>query len=193
MSEKTDTGPGQLPMVEGSMYGATAYLTSYLATFLLVAIFEGKRFVGDLIEGAGWIFYNAQFVGIEQRAPPGSEGTVDVPSINYLTGTGLERVGTETIVLPAVVYHALPVLAFLGAGYFLTRSFGVTEIVTGAKVGGSIVFGIIFLSLGGAFIFEVADVLGPNRFQALALAGILYPVVCGATGGILSAWVESTR
>jgi hypothetical protein len=193
MSEDSEPGPGRVPMVEGSIYGATGYVTGYLLTFVLVVIFEGERFVGDLIEGAGWIFYNAQFVSIEQRAPPGSRGAINVPSINYLTGDGLGRLDTATIVLPAVIYHAIPVVVFVVAGFLLARSFELSDVATGAKVGASIVFGVVILALGGTFMFEVADMLGPNRFRALVVAGLIYPVVCGGIGGALSAWVTSTR
>jgi hypothetical protein len=192
MNEDSESGPGRLPVIEGSIYGATGYVAGYLATFVLVVIFEGERFVGDLIEGAGWIFYNAQFVTIEQRTPPGSRGAINVPSINYLTGDGLGTIDTATIVLPAVVYHAIPVVAFVTVGFFLARSFDVSEVEKGAKVGGSIVFGVVILALGGTFVFEVADMLGPNRFRALMIAGLFYPVFCGSVGGAISAWVNAT-
>lgn len=193
MNEDSESGPGRLPVIEGSIYGATGYVAGYVATFVLVAAFEGERFVGDLIEGAGWIFYNAQFVTIEQRTPPGSRGAANVPSINYLTGDGLGSIETATILLPAALYHAIPVIAFVTVGFFLARSFDVTEVATGAKVGGSIVFGVVILALGGTFLFEVADMLGPNRLRALILAGLFYPVVCGSIGGAVSAWVSDTE
>lgn len=189
MSEETESGPGELPVVDGSIYGAAGYLAGYLVTLVLVAVFEGRRFVGDIIEGAGWIYYNAQFVGIDQRATPAGQAVDGVGSINYLTGEGLGELGASTTVVPAIVYHTVPIVAFFVAGFLLTRDVGADSLRTGAKVGASIAFGAVVLALGGTYVFEVANAIGPNRFRGVVLAGIVYPVFCGAVGGAASVWV----
>ncbi len=192
MSDTKQSGPGELPVVDGSVYGATAFVAGYLTTLLLVVIFEGRRFIGDLVEGAGWIYYNAQFVNIEPRDPPGGPAVDETMSINYLTGEGLDGIETATIVLPAVIYHAIPVIAFVTAGFLLARSLGVSNVVTGAKVGASLVFGAVLLALGGTFVFEVGNALGPSRIQGVLLAGIVYPGACGVVGGVAAAFVDRT-
>lgn len=189
MSDEERSGPGELPVVDGSIYGATAYMAGYLVTLVLVAVFEGRRFVGDIVEGAGWIYYNAQFVSIEQRTMAAGQFE-DVGSINYVTGAGLGDLQASTTVVPALVYHVIPIVAFFVAGFLLARSVGARSIPVAAKVGASIAFGAVVLALGGTFVFEVANALGPNRPESVALAGITYPVVCGAVGGVTAVLVD---
>lgn len=192
MSDETDSGPGEIPVVDGSIYGAAAYVTGYLATLVLVVIFEGRRFIGDVIEGAGWIYYNAQFVSIEPRAFTAGDA-IEQSSINYVTGQGLEEIDSATLVVPSVVYHAIPIVAFITAGFLLSRTLDVREMLTGVKVGASLAFGGVVLALGGTFVFEVANAMGPNRPTGVLLAGILYPAVFGAAGGVLSVVVSDAR
>lgn len=186
MSDRVRDEPGELPIVDGSLYGILAYVTGYLTTLLLVIVFEGERFVGDLVQGAGWIYYNAQFVRIEQRPPPGSPSVESVASLNYVTGEGLDSLGASPIVVPSLVYQAIPIAVLLGAGFLLARSHDVEGVVSGAKVGASLAFGCVVLALGGTFVFEVADVMGPERINSVARVGVFYPVICGALGGVLS-------
>lgn len=190
MSDAKQSGPGELPIIDGSIYGAAAFVAGYLTTLVLVIVFEGRRFVGDLVEGAGWIYYNAQFVHIEPRSAPGGSAVDETMSINYLTGDGLDGIETATIVLPPVIYHAIPIVAFTVAGFFLARKLGANSVVTGVKLGASLAFGAVLLALGGTFVFEVGNALGPDRLRGVVLAGIIYPGVCGAVGGITSVLLD---
>lgn len=191
MGDGTDSGPDQLPVVDGSIYGGAAFAVGYLATLVAVLLTEGQGFFDSTFEGTGWIYYNAQFVSVEQRLYLGDG--VDIPSVNYLTGKGIGEfeggvAGAEAgvVQLPAVVYHAIPVVVFVGFGFLLARSLGAETLSTGVKVGASLVFGGVLAALGGTYLFEVGNV-GPNRLEGVLFAGLVYPVVCGGLGGALFA------
>ncbi|MFC7057147.1 hypothetical protein [Halovenus salina] len=187
MSEQSESGLDELPVVDSSVHGITAYAAGYLATLLLVLIFEGERFVGDIVEGAGWIFYNAQFVPVEQRASLTGPVVENLASINYLTGQGLDTAPTSSVVVPSVVYHAIPILAYVIAGFALARSVGARTPATGVKLGVSMVLGTVILAIGGTFLFEAAGQIGPNRLYSVLLVGLVYPGLCGGLGGGLAA------
>ncbi|SDJ63622.1 hypothetical protein SAMN05216226_106134 [Halovenus aranensis] len=191
MSEQSESGLDKLPVVDSSVHGVTAYAGGYLATLLLFLVFEGERFIGDVVEGAGWLFYNAQFVPVEQRASLAGPVVEDLASINYLTGQGLDAAATSSVVVPAVVYHAIPVVAYVVAGAALVQSAGVQTPRTGAKLGASMVLGTIILAVGGTFIFEAAGQIGPNRLYGVLLVGVAYPGICGAIGGVLGVTVDA--
>lgn len=191
MSEQESSGLDQLPVVDSSVHGVAAYAGGYLTTLLLVVVFEGTRFVGDVVEGAGWIYYNAQFVPVEQRASLGGPIVDDLASINYLTGHGLDSAATSPVVVPALLYHLIPVVAYVGAGFALSRAVGARTVGVGAKVGGSILLGTVVLALGGTFVFEAAGQIGPNRLYSVLLAGLVYPGVCGAVGGGLAVVLDA--
>ena len=189
-------GPDEVPVVDGSIYGGAAFAVGYLTTLVLVVFVEGDRLLGDTIDGAGWLYYNAQFVSVEERGFASVDAGVgdggEISGVNYLTGSGLEAVASEgtngaITQLPAVLYHAIPVVAFVAFGLLLARKLGVETVSTGAKVGASLALGGVLAALGGTYLFEVGNAIGPNRFEAVALAGIVYPVVCGAVGGVLGA------
>jgi len=191
MSEETDGGPGRLPVVDGSIYGGLAFATGYLVTLVIVVVAEGGQFFGSVTDGAGWIYYNAQFVSVEQRGFAAGEADLG-GSVNYLTGEGLGELGggfgeeeASAVQLPAAVYHAVPVLSFLGFGALLARSLGARSPVTGLRIGASLVFGGVIAALGGTYLFEVGNVMGPHRFEGVVLAGLVYPVLWGGLGGAL--------
>lgn len=185
MSDDAESGVDELPVVDGSIYGAASFVAGYFTTLLLVLFIEDESPADGLIESAGWIYYNAQFVAIEHRGFAGPETGGGFDSINYLTGQGMGQ--TEVAIqLPAVIYHAVPVLALVTGGFALARTLGVTDVVQGLKVGASITFGVVLVALGGTYLFEVGNALGPDRIYGVLLAGLAYPLVCGAVGGILA-------
>ncbi len=195
-------GPDEFPVVDGSIYGGVAFVVGYLTTLVLVVFVEGDRLLGDTIDGAGWLYYNAQFVSIEERgfatADAGADVGGEISGVNYLTGEGLEALASEgangaITQLPAVIYHAIPVLAFVAFGLLLARNHGVESVSTGVKVGASLALGGALAALGGTYLFEVGNAIGPDRFEAVVFAGVLYPVVCGAIGGVLGAVLATYR
>jgi len=190
MSTDTGSGSDELPVVDGSIYGGAGYVSGYLATFLFVVLVEGDEIPGDVIQGAGWVYYNAQFVDIVARGAPG--GATGGSSINYVTGSGLETASLSALTVPSVIYHLTPIVGFVVAGFALVRAVGAPDPATGAKIGASLVFGCLFLSIAGTFTFEVGGrvALGPSRPTSLLFVGIIYPVVCGGIGGVVATVVD---
>jgi hypothetical protein len=189
MSEDDDSTEA-FPVVDASLYGVFGYLGGYLTTLLLVVGAESDGFPGDLIEISGWVYYNAQFVDIVTRGVPNNgSGT---PSVNYVTGTGLSRSAFETLTVPSILYHLIPIVAFVLAGFALVQDVGASSAREGAKVGAGLVFGCLFLSIVGTFIFEIGGrvALGPSRPTSLLFVGILYPAICGAVGGAIGSVLD---
>lgn len=175
----------QLPVIDGSIYGIVSFFAGYFTTLVLVLAAEGDQLTDDFIEGAGWVYYNAQFAAVELR-PPGGQGASPVESvtINYLTGSGPEQLAVTATELPAVVYHVIPVVVLLAGGYMLATDLGAETPVEGIVAGGSLAFGTVFLSFAGGVLFEVGTIR-PNILQGIFFVGILYPLVFGALGGII--------
>jgi hypothetical protein len=190
MNTDTDPADGEYPVVDGTIYGGVGYIAGYLTTLLLVFLVEDEGIPGDIIEGAGWVYYNAQFVDIVPRGAPGGASTAS--SINYVTGSGLGGSSLQALTVPSVVYHLIPVVAFVAAGFALVRTVGATTPTVGAKIGASLVLGCLFLSLAGTFTFEVGGrvALGPSRLTSLLFVGILYPAICGGVGGATATLVD---
>lgn len=154
------------PAIRGAAYGAGAFVTGYLVTLLLV-VAEG---VGEeRVEFAGWLYYNAQFVNVEF----GETGLV----VNYLrTGWGAA--------VPALVYHLVPAVVLLAAGFLLASAVGASGAAEGAATGASIVVGTVLLAVLGTVLFATGGG-APDLRVGILLAGILYPAVFGAIGGAL--------
>ncbi|PSP17496.1 transporter, partial [Halobacteriales archaeon QH_10_67_13] len=133
-----------------------------------------------LIEGSGWVFYNAQFVDVEFSAGGQSE------SANYVTG------GAANLDVPAIVYHLIPVVLLVLAGIVVARQAGAVEIGEGAMAGATLVAGVAVLALVGSFVFTISQSAfgstvetGPPLVQSLLFVGVGYPVVLGAVGGAI--------
>lgn len=193
MSDEPYTGPEEVPVVDGSIAGGLAYCLGYLLTLIPVALFETEGVIAGVVDKTGWVYYNAQFVEITPRATPDGSVTLDIPAVNYVTGSGLEEIGAATLTVPPTVYHAIPVAVFLASGFVLALSLGATSPRKGAIVGASVVLGGVLAALGGTFIFEVGNRMGPSRPQSVLFAGIVYPVVCGGTGGVLATVARNLR
>lgn len=180
----------QLPVVDGSIYGIVSFFAGYFSTLVFVLVAETGQIRESFVEGAGWVYYNAQFAPVELRSPPGEQtGQIDAASINYLAGSGPEGLAVSATQVPAPVYYAIPVVVLLAGGYMLATDLGATTTVEGVVAGGSLAFGTLFLSLVGGILFEV-DSIGPNIALGVLLVGIVYPAVFGALGGVLSTRVS---
>lgn len=182
----------QIPVVDGSMYGIGSFVAGYLATLVLVVVAEGNQLSNDFVEGAGWVYYNAQFASVDVRPPrgTGTETAVESSSINYLTGQGPEGMAVAATELPAVVYHVIPVVVLVAGGYALASQLGATNALEGVIAGGSLAFGTVIFALAGTFVFQLGRV-GPNRLQGVLLVGILFPVAFGSLGGVLRTRLSS--
>lgn len=173
-----------LPVLEGAVGGAGAYLLGYLLTYLwkaqeyrdafariqpLVELFGGETPAPWKI--IGWLYYSAHFV--ESRVAVG-------PVTAYVD---LVAQGEGNL----QVLYVVPPLLLLVAGYLVARRTDTPETVAnGAQAGVSVVIGYLVLVIVGVFAFQVSG-SGPDFVPSLLLAGVVYPLVFGSIGGAIAA------
>jgi len=168
-------GQPSIPLQEGVLFGAGAFIVGYLVTYLWVMVDIPSEELDGTFEGAGWLFFNAQFVRIESSGPA---------TFDFL---GL-LAARDVISIPSLVFTAAIALILFAAGYLLTRRLLHQGITTdeGTVYGASIAVGYLPLSFLGALLFESsfgnADAT-PDIFAAVLLAGIVFPAIIGALGG----------
>ncbi len=192
-------GPVEVPVVTGAVAGALSVITGYLVTLVMVAIAESESIFDDLLASAGWVYYNAQFVNaelvVERDEDAGAledffAGLAE-HEFNLVTGDGATAEMVD-LAVPALVYHLIPVVAFLVAGFVVARRVGATDGVQGAVAGATLILGAVVVVLLGAFLFTVSDngaSISPVLLDSIALAGVAYPGLLGALGGFLSTQV----
>jgi len=181
----------------GAAVGFGAYLLGYLVTFLFTRI-DGV----DSGEIAGWkfagmIFYGGHTVDAEFTATV--EGASETDRFDLFGSSGPESLGST---VPELLYFAVPVAVLVAAGYLLyARVDWRLSVAEAAAVGATPTVGYLAAAVLGTFLFESASsgsllgvsgsaTLGPNLVPAVLLAGLLYPLVCGAVGGALGSAVE---
>lgn len=183
MSANLDTE--SVPFVPAAAAGLLAWVLGYVFTYLLVGsevresalnrfveAFEGDPATYELV---GWAFYNAHFVDVVYEGFTGRF----LPA-NY--------VGGEDGLTPLL--YVVPPLLLVAAGLAVARYQGATEPTDGAVAGVLVVPGYLVLAVAGAFLFEVAaaGTTGrPDLLPAIFIAGLVYPAVFGAVGGVLAA------
>ncbi len=189
----------EVPFVTGAVAGTLSVLTGYLLTLVMVAIAESESIFDDLLASAGWVYYNAQFVNaelvVERDEDAGAledffAGLAE-HEFNLVTGDG-PTAELVDLTVPALVYHLIPVVAFLVAGFVVARRVGAVDGVQGAVAGATLVLGAVVVVLLGAFLFTVSDngaSISPVLLDSLVLAGVAYPGLLGALGGFLSTQV----
>ncbi len=173
------------PYVESAAAGVVAWLVGYLFTYLLVAtdietsplnrlveLFEGDSATYELV---GWVFYNAHLVDISYEGV-----SIFTPPRSFIGGEdGF-----------TVLLYLVPPALLLIVGLAIGRYRGVTEPNDGAITGALVTPGYLILSVVGVFLFTVSvgGASGaPDLIPAIAVAGLVYPVVFGALGGVLAA------
>lgn len=175
-TQQQQRGQTSVPLQQGALYGAGAFVAGYVVTYLLMMIEVSTDTVDSTFEFAGWLFFNAQFVRIEGNGP----GTFDVLAI---------LAAADEIGLPSLLFTAVVALVVFAAGYLLARSFHYPDMTAdeGTVYGASIVVGYLPLAFLGALLFEASEsgVPGgtPDIFAAVLLAGIVFPAIVGALGG----------
>ena len=160
----------------GAIFGVASFLVGYVTTLVVAAVGED---LDDLIEEAGWLYYNAQFADIELGGGEFGEffGIDFDQEVNLITDNGLD--------VPSIVYHLIPILVLTAAGFVLARRVGAREPPEGALAGAALVVGTVVMALLGTFLFEAQDT-SPVLVEGLLLVGVIFPGVFGAIGGVLS-------
>lgn len=186
---RTDTTTTQIAGV-GIGGGVGAWLLGYL----LVYVLHGSRirnsfgtdvleiFTGDPVTWklAGWLFYNAHNVAVQV---PGILG-IGSGTVNFVARA--DEPGMT------VLFFVPPVLLILAG--VVTAWDTAEDPTTAARNGGAVALGYLPLSLAGVFLFAVGgdDSAGPILVTGVLLAGLVYPLIFGAVGGVVGGHLSSS-
>lgn len=189
-SDSGSAVPSALPV--SAAIGAAAYVLNYLLVYVFMLI-DGVESGSEIPRWkvTGWVFYNAHNVDVE--AAVGGE----TASGNYLesaaAGGLTDAISALTSTVPKLVYYVVPAVVLVLVGLLAARRVRAElDGVEAAGVGAGIAGGYLVLAAVGVFIFEysistlgTSASLAPKLSSAVLLAGLVYPVVLGAIGGVL--------
>lgn len=179
---RTDTSTARVAG-GGLAGGIGAWLLGYLVVYVLHGSDIRNSFGSSVIELftdgpvtwklVGLLFYNAHNVAVQ------------IPDVPFLGGGAVNVVarGDEAAL---TVLFALPPVLLLAAG--AVAAWNAAEApATAARNGASVALGYFPLSLAGAFLFAIGgeEAAGPSLVTAALLAGLVYPLVLGAVGGLV--------
>jgi len=194
-----------VPLVRGGVAGLAAYVVGFILTFALIRI-DGDLERGDFLEQvgassvdfAGWVFYNAHFVDISVSS--------DIPFLSGQdSGSLLSDSPTQ---LPEFVYYLVPIVVLILAGFAVARLSPVSSLADGAVAGATILLGYLPLTVVGTVLFAASEQVGGGSggFQiessvsvsvetgpAIILAGLVFPAVLGAIGGVIASQTQDNR
>ena len=179
----TDTTADTKRAVGGGLAGGmAAWVVGYLVVYLLNASEIENSLGSGVLEAltnenvtwklVGWIFYNAHNVAVKI---PGFFGQ---SAQNFVAGSE-EAALTALFVLPPVL--------LLAAGVVVAWNTA-ADPTSAARNGAAVVLGYLPLSVIGAVLFAVSvgdATAGPNLLTAVLLAGLVYPLLFGAVGGLV--------
>lgn len=179
------------PLKEGAVAGVASFVVGYIVTLVVVALGESDDLSENLVEAAGWLYYNAQFASLQVTAQFG--GQTRSSTFNYLTDSTLFSESVDAVSVPTVVYHLIPVVVLVGAGVVLAGYAEAQDFQEGAIAGASLAVGTVLPALLGTILFSVeTSAFGfsveqsPALVEGVILVGVLYPAVFGAIGGMIS-------
>lgn len=191
--ETVGDGERQVPYKQAAIAGATAFVLGYLLTFgtlLLDGAMQSSETSdessGSFLDGIraiGLFFFDTQFVETE---------------FDFLGATVsislLEEASTE---IPVLVYRLIPIVVIAGVAMAFVSSVDLVPAGrdASAKLGAMVVVGYLPLALFGLVFFPIesgGSAIKPDAFTAIFLAGMAYPVACGALGGAI-AWHRTQR
>jgi hypothetical protein len=160
-----------------------------------------ETFSGNVLEGVYGAFQAGNWTDVTQ---------LQQSMLNYFFGDGgaaVESIGLVTqadnygglsgsMVVPKLVYYAVPVLLLAAAGYLLTRKVAESRQLTDDQrvlTGASIALGYVGLAIAAAMtVFSVSTdqveiyTIEPSLGGTAVAMLVLYPVVAGAVGGYLA-------
>lgn len=188
-------------LLDGALIGGSAYVAGYLVT-VLFTVLDGLAVAGDVPTwtAIGWVFYGTHNVRIEMSGGTADGLSTERVSVFELEGAVAAPVSELSSTVPRVLYLLVPVAVLLGAGYVAYRVADERRPgpVRAATLGASVVIGYLTLAVAGVFVFEHSRSLtvqgraalsfsaGPDLVWAVGLAGLVYPLVLGAIGGLLA-------
>ena len=179
----TNSISDRVPFGAAAGTGVAAYLLGYLITYVwqsgsveerlegynaLASLFGGEPVT--VWQGVGWLFYNAHFVNTRIDALGGTQ------SQSFIGGDG-----GATVLL-----YLVPIVLLLAAGLLTARAADATDPSAGATAGAAVAIGYFPLALIGRFLFSYQGSAAPALVTAALLAGLVYPLLLGAVGGVFA-------
>lgn len=167
-------------LARGTGVGAVAFLLGYLVTWILAGAKAAGTTVGGVLIGSVpewkvvlWMFYDSHFVGT--RTPE-----VFGPGGGLLGGGDLvDTVGA----FDAEYLFAVPVVLLLLAGATVAARSGAATPRKGFFAGLTVAVGYLAIAVLGLFVATEGGI-APSPLRAIVIAGVVYPVVFGALGGL---------
>ncbi|WP_267640409.1 hypothetical protein [Haloarchaeobius amylolyticus] len=172
--------------------GVGAFLASYVLTFVLWTQSELPQpdSIGQALEqvivsavrdsvatwkAAGMVLFNGHFVQLSY------EGQLSSGSFNLIDLAGGGLVQLTYVVVP---------LALVVAGFLAARTGGVTADLADSAVAGALVaVGYLVVAAIGSLVFSASgdgSSLSVPLVNAVVVAGVVYPVICGGLGGVVA-------
>lgn len=186
---KTDRQLGQ-SIVSGFLAGIGAWIAGYVVMYLAIASEVRESPLHQMIEflqgepatyeTVGWVFYNAHFVPTIFRNVP----LAGTRTVTYI-GDGNEF---------SPLLYLIPIVALVATGIVIAWYHQAESPTDGAVAGLSVAPAYFLLSVIGVFVFTVTvgEAQGsPELLPAIALAGVAYPIVLGATGGAIGGYLRA--
>jgi len=171
----------------GAAAGAVAYVVGYLVTYLwqsgsVEESLQGYNAIVDFLGGdpipawqaVGWLYYNAHNVAF--TTPALGSGR---------TAQNLIADGNAPMLL-----YLVPVVLLVLAGFVVAQYADARDAGSGARAGVTVAAGYVLLAVVGlaAFRYSVGDsTVHVDYALGALLAGVVYPAVFGALGGVLGA------
>jgi len=162
-----------LPFRDGAIVGVASFITTYIITGIVYSItYSGGDTTGEFLiwKAAGWAFYsvhNANIVPISQLA---------------------ELLGGSLV--PTPIAYLIPPAVLIGSGYTLAKGSDIESYTEGATWGATVIVGYLPLCFVGIFLTShtkegiISLQISPDFTTSLLFAGILYPAIFGALGGM---------
>jgi len=161
-----DAYVADLPIAGGAVAGVLVYVVGFVITAAVAAIvIEASGGSADL-EAVSEPFYNAHFTTLTSSDP------------NY-------EVFPATL---GIAFVAIPYMLFItGSRFGRWHSYEGIELPEQVLAGAAVVVGYLpAVAIGTAFLTPGSDTFPPNYAGVLIIAGLLYPVLCGGFGGLVT-------
>lgn len=180
--------------------GVVAFAVGYILTLAVTVVGEGATVISrNNPQAAGWLYYNSQLANV---VTSGSGGWIDAFSgekFNLLTQflwneprpTG-QPIGAAEFLsgsVPTFVYHLIPVVVLLTAGFLFVRWVGVETVWGAITASLSIAFGTAAAAALGTVLFTVDAgglVVAPSLLEGVLMVGLFFPMAVAPVGGVVA-------
>jgi len=199
----------RLPLVEGALFGAIAFVAGVVVTYLLAQLDSNLSDRIDQLTGGSidvvefdtsisaldaiiWAFFEAHLVNIESTVEGG--GQAGSSTVDLLSEASF----------PELLYTLVIAAVLVAAGFLVVQRAGAESGQDGATYGAMVVIGYLPLALVSTFLARVTEsttvfgttlsvTIEPDLVMALVLAGLLFPLALGALGGYLAFRQQPSR